>query len=412
MNKNDQAVLRGLAARWMELASLAVMAQRRRLWVALNGLHPERPMVLFETDFLENYIAESELQCTDPYLRDVERRMRWHLRHAEEVGDDVVVEPFFRLYWEVDWPDYGVPLLISHAVDVQGGQVAYVYEHPIKIPADVDRLTPRTWHVNRESTKRHYQQLCDAFGDILPVVLHGTGALHSGLTQDLFKLIGNDNLMAWVYDAPEALHRLMAYLRDDRITYYTWMEHEGLLGLNSTGWELVGSGSPGYTTELPHPDGEGRGRVRLRDLWVWMESQETTMISPRVFGEIFLPYMAEVCRLFGLVYYGCCEPVHDRWDLIRQAIPNVRGVSVSPWCNQYEIGQKLGRAYVYSRKPKAAPISGPAPDWDVLRADMEETLAAARDCNLEFIYRDVYRIGDRERLRTWTQMVRAHIGGE
>ena len=121
--------------------------------------------------------------------------------------------------------------------------------------------------------------------------------------------------------------------------------------------------------------------------------------------------MAEVCHLFGLVYYGCCEPVHDRWDLIRQAIPNVRGVSVSPWCNQYEIGQKLGRAYVYSRKPKAAPISGPAPDWDVLRADMEETLAAARDCNLEFIYRDVYRIGDRERLRTWTQMVRAHIGG-
>src|SRR6266545_2748084 len=89
MSNTDRATLRKLAARWMELASLPVMAERRRLWTALNDLHPERPMVLFETDFLENYVADSELECAEPYLRDVERRMRWHLRHAEEVGDDV-----------------------------------------------------------------------------------------------------------------------------------------------------------------------------------------------------------------------------------------------------------------------------------------------------------------------------------
>jgi hypothetical protein len=409
MDNTERTILRTLAARWMELANLPVMAERRRQWMALNDLHAERPMVLFETDFLENYVAEAELQCADPYLRDVERHMRWDVRHAEEVGDDMVVEPFYRLYWEIDWPDYGVPLHAEHATDGQGGQVAYVYEHPLRTPDDVTRLKPRTWHVDRHSTQRHFEQLADTFGDILPVVLHGSGALHSGLTQDLFKLIGNDNLMMWTFDAPQALHRVMAYLRDDRVAYYTWMEQEGLLGLNSTGWERVGSGSPGYTTALPQPGGDGR--VRLCDLWVWMESQETTMISPRMFGEFFLPYMADVCRCFGLVYYGCCEPVHDRWDLVSRAIPHVRAVSVSPWCNQAEIGRKLGRRYVYSRKPKAAPISGPAPDWDVLRADMEETLAAARDCNLEFIYRDVYRIGDRERLRKWTQMVRAQIGG-
>ena len=134
------------------------------------------------------------------------------------------------------------------------------------------------------------------------------------------------------------------------------------------------------------------------------------MISPKMFGEFFLPYMAEVCARFGLVYYGCCEPVHDRWDLIRNAIPNLRSVSVSPWCDQNDIAQKLGRDYVYSRKPKAWPISGNAPDWDLLRQDMQSTLDAARDCNLEFIYRDVYRIGDRERLGRWASMVKAAIG--
>ena len=135
------------------------------------------------------------------------------------------------------------------------------------------------------------------------------------------------------------------------------------------------------------------------------------MISPRMFGQFFLPYMADVSRQFGLIYYGCCEPVHDRWDKIIAAIPNVRAVSVSPWCDKRIIAEKLGRNVIFSRKPKPAPISGANPDWDVLREDVDETLAAARDCNLEIIFRDVYRInGDRPRLAKWAQMVRSRIG--
>ena len=244
MSDAERTLLRKLATRWMELANLPVMSERRRQWMALNDLLAERPMVLFETDFLENYVADAELQCSDPFLRDTERRLRWDIRHAEEIGDDMVVEPYLRMYWEISWTDYGVPLLAEHATDGQGGQVAYVYEHPLQTPQDVSRLRPRTWHVDRAGTQRHVDQLNDIFGDILPVVLHGTGALHSGLTQDLFKLIGNDNLMMWTFDAPEALHQVMAYLRDDRIAYYSWMEREGLLGLNSTGWERVGFRQP------------------------------------------------------------------------------------------------------------------------------------------------------------------------
>ena len=132
-----------------------------------------------------------------------------------------------------------------------------------------------------------------------------------------------------------------------------------------------------------------------------------------MFRRLFLPYMAEISRLFGLVYYGCCEPVHDRWDAIIQAIPNIRAVSISPWCNQEAIAEKLGRKVVFSRKPRPWPISGTNPDWDVLRQDMDETLQAGRDCNLEIIYRDVYRVhGDRARLRRWVELGRARVGGQ
>jgi hypothetical protein len=136
------------------------------------------------------------------------------------------------------------------------------------------------------------------------------------------------------------------------------------------------------------------------------------MISPAMFERLFLPDMAEVSRMFGLIYYGCCEPVHDRWDKISAAIPHVRGVSISPWCNMRLMAEKLGRERVFSRKPKPWPISGPAADFDALEKDLDDTLAAARDGCLEIIYRDVYRIdGDRPRLRKWVELVRSRIGG-
>ena len=409
IDSDDRELLRRLANRWMELAALPEMADRRRQWTALKDLHAERPMVLFETWTLENYVAEDEIICRDPILRGVERSMRMAIRQAEEIGDDYVVEPYYRIYWDIQGMDYGVPLEPEHAEDGLGGNTGYTYQHPIHTPQDLERLRPRTWQVEREKTLQRKDLLEECFGDILPIDLHGTGSLHSGLTGDLFKLLGNDNLLAWTYDQPEALQRAMAYLRDDRLAYYGWLESQGLLGYNHTGWELVGSGSPGYTHALPQTGGDGP--VRLRDLWVWMESQETTMISPRMFGEFFLPYMAEVCARFGLVYYGCCEPVHDRWERVIQAIPNIRAVSVSPWCDRRLIAEKLGRRVVFSRKPWAAPISGSRPDWDALRQDLDETLAAGRDCNLEIIYRDVYRIhGDRPRLRQWADMVRSRIG--
>jgi len=143
------------------------------------------------------------------------------------------------------------------------------------------------------------------------------------LTFEAFRLLGNANLLTWPYDQPEALHRLMAFLREDRVAWFDFLEREGLLGLNNN-WTFVGSGSPGFTTALPAAD--YAGKARLKDLWVGVESQETTSISPDQFAEFFLPYMADVCRPFGLAYYGCCEPVHDRWHHIIKAIPQVRGV--------------------------------------------------------------------------------------
>jgi hypothetical protein len=409
MSHTDRDILRSLAARWMELASLPIMTERAREWTALHDLRGARVMVLFESGTLEHYVEDSELQCTEPAHRGMEMQMRRTLRHVEEIGDDTVLEPYWTVGWQIRAEGYGIDYAMTRAADAEGGGQGYTYDHPIRTPDDLDRLHPRQWTVDRAATERERERVDALFGDLLPVVVKGHGCHLPGLTAEVFRLAGNDNLLMWPYDEPEAIHRLMRYLCDDRLAMYAWMEREGLLSLN-TDSRYVGSGSPGFTSALPAPG--SKEPALLSDLWAWIESQETTMVSPDMFAEFYLPYMAEIARRFGLVYYGCCEPIHDRWAQILARIDNIRAVSVSPWNDFRQVGAFLGDNYVYSRKPKPAPMTGVTPDWDALREDLDTTLDGARGCNLEIVFRDVYRISDRERLRQWVEMVRERSGAQ
>jgi hypothetical protein len=192
---------------------------------------------------------------------------------------------------------------------------------------------------------------------------------------------------------------------DDRIALFEYVEKEGLLALN-TDSQMAGPRMYGYVSDLPEPD--AAGEVTLKNLWGWAESQEAENISPDMYKEFVLPYLAKLSERFGLVYYGCCERVDDRLESIIDAIPNLRSVSISGWSDLAKAAEMLDGNYVYSRKPTPAYISGDNPNWDLLEKDMKETYAAAKDCNIEILYRDVYTIGgDRSRLRKWVDMTKS-----
>ena len=65
-----------------------------------------------------------------------------------------------------------------------------------------------------------------------------------------------------------------------------------------------------------------------------MDSQETSGLSPRMYAEIVFPYYREVMAQFGLVSYGCCEATHAIWEDCLSKVPNLRKVSISPWCDE------------------------------------------------------------------------------
>jgi hypothetical protein len=422
---SDRTAIRDLATQWMEWAADPVMEERKRAWRAVHDLKSQRPVILFETDWIDGFVRDEEFLCEDPLLRSVEKNMRIKLRQAEELGDDIVMEPYYRLGWRMVFSDYGVPVQI-HSAQRPQESIAYSFSFPIATPADVRKLKPRTVAVDRKESLRRKEILEDAIGDILPVKLGNydpfayefavgeygdlgfNGNFFFGLTWQVYRFIGNQGLLYWVYDAPDAIHELMSYMLEDRLRVFEFFEKEGLLALN-TDSQMAGPRMYGYVSDLP--DAGSDGPVTLKNLWGWAESQEAEPLSPRMYKEFVLPYLAKLSQRFGLVYYGCCERVDDRLEAIIEAIPNLRCVSVSGWSDLQKTAELLGRRYVYSRKPIPAHISGPSPHWDLLEKDLRDTYAAAKDSHIEILFRDVYTIdGDRSRLRRWVDMAKAIFG--
>ena len=418
-SSRDRQVIRELAARRAEIASLPVVAERRRQWRALHDLRPERPMILIDTATLRGYVTSRELICEQPVLRAVEAVMREDIRHFDEVGDDLVLEPYHRVGWSLEASPWGVDIPRAPS-EVAAGEIplGYVIRFPIRQPADVALLKPRTFAVDRELTLDRARLLEDTIGDLLPirvgnyddsVVDHGAerwaGNFFIGMTWQLYRLIGNDGLLSWVYDSPQAIHALMGYLASDRERMFSFLESEGLVVPNTDG-HMAGPRGPGYVSDLP--DAESPAPAGLPDLWCWAESQETALVSPAMFEEYFLPALARVSSRFGLVSYGCCEPVDDRLLMLMAAMPNLRSVSVTSSSDFEEVAGMLGRAYVFLRKPDPIPISGPSPQWDRAEVDLRRTLQAARDNVLELHLRDVYDVGgDRRRLARWVALARS-----
>ena len=258
VHQKERESLRALATRWMAHAADPIMAERRRQWRAIKDLRMEKPVILVETCMLSDYIGKDELVCQDPYLRGVEKMMFEMVRHADEIGDDIVIDPYLRIPWEVEVGDYGLPIEAHHAVSTDGSDVAYSFDFSLKTPADADKLHLRERRLDRELSHQRHDLLQDIFGDILPVRLGGydpfytdpgyrpwLGNLFGGLTMNLFKLCGNDRLLYWVYDEPETIRKIMKVIHDDRAEHFAWLESEGLLYCNTDTW-MPCPGSYGY----------------------------------------------------------------------------------------------------------------------------------------------------------------------
>lgn len=410
LTKHDKEILRELGKRKLEIANEPCMEEKKKLWYKHNSLKSERPMVILESGGVgKEFLDESSLKCEEKWARDIEFYLRSEILHYEKIGDDKVVDPFIRCNWKVDISDIGVKIDIERGVDIQGKTLGFKWNPPLKnLKNDFEKLKYQKFTVDREETFAWKSFLEEVFEGILPVVIRGSFWWSMGFTQIAIYLVGLDNFMLFMYDDPEGIHKLMRFLKENKLFLAKGLEKEGVLTLNNEN-DYIGSGSYGFTDELPQKDWKKEDIVRLKDLWALLESQETVGISPQMFEEFIAPYYREIAQYFGLIYYGCCEPTHSIWESIKK-INNLRSVSISPWCNQSFMAEMLGKNYIFSRKPPPSLLSTGFFDENAIREDIRKTLNVAKKCNIEFIMKDLHTVNNQpQRMSRWVQIVYEEI---
>ena len=407
MVSSDVAILRELAAKLRRLADSDVNRRRIELWYALDEGREHRPLILAETDGgLNMILPDWKPRCREPWAQGQEHGLVARIAHHEIIGDDSPIEPFVGVGWAIERGTFGVERHLTNP-DTSGTRGAYHIDAVVTLPEGLETLHHRPCRHDRDKTLAVLDTLGGIYDGLLGVRPRQNPWWTLGLTGEAIMLIGLENLMMYMYDQPDALHGLMALLRDDNIAFVQWLQREGLLTFNNQD-DYCGSGSRGYTRTLPQPDLPAGQPPRSRDLWTLLESQETVGVGPGQYGEFIFPYEAAIAREFGRVYYGCCEPVHTRWDVL-QHMPNLRRVSVSPWCDEPFMAAALGNTLVYSRKPNPSMVSTARFDDDAIRQDLRTTMTLTRrhGCSTEIVMKDVHTLhNEPDRLTRWVGLAR------
>ena len=407
----DIAILRELAMRYREVCDSSRNRELHRRWYRHDACAGERPLLLTETDGgIRMVLPELQYRCREPWAQGQEHAFLDALMHVEVIGDDFPLDPYVTLGWGITCSDYGVPFQQTDPTTDGMRGAAHIDPVLTDFPRELDKLRPRSFAVDREAMLERQQVLSEVYDGILSVRPRHNPWWTMGLTGIAIHFIGLEGLMVYMYEEPEGLHQLMAFLRDEQMALLDWMEREELLLLNNES-DYCGSGSRGYTHRLPQADWTPGQPVRTRDMWTLLESQETVGVGPDLYAEFIFPYENSIAERFGSVYYGCCEPVHTRWEVLKH-MAHLQRVSVSPWCDEAFMAEALGKDFVYSRKPNPTLISTEIFDEAAIRDDFRTTLTLtkAHGNTVEIIMKDVHTLnGDPTRLTRWVALGRAVV---
>lgn len=411
----DRNRVRALAAEYAELVNSDDMAARREKWRLSNRLLART--VPFQVEDNGSFFADltPQPECEDEFARGCEAHFLRCLTNLRLIPDDRVFPNTYWVSWHIGRTSVCPELEFHRVPDSTGRNLGYNTNEPLAdLEPGLEKLRPTEFSVNREATWQAAEQAEALFGDLLPVeIVNGYHSLAAGtdMAGQAVHLMGMDNFYMNMLDQPDNVHAFMTFLADDAERFANWMEAEGLLTLN--GREIdCGSGSCVYTDELPRREIAPGEQLLLSDTWGFIEAQEAIGLSPAMYAEFIHPYQRRVGDRYGLINYGCCEPVHHFWPTLQQ-FHNLRKVTVSPWCDVASISASAGKSVVLSRKPHPLKLCGPTFDAQDFEATIRETLTITRDNFLELIFRDTVPLNGsmQERVVEACGIIRRLIGG-
>lgn len=403
---DDVKVLRNLAFRYLEIANSSRNTENIKLHKAVIDLKQIRPVVLInELPWHEmNIDDELTLKCTDPYLQTVEWYFRTNIYKHKHMLADMIVSPFVPVHKIIHSTGNGISVDEQvMATDKENHIISHKYNDVLSTEDDLAKIHAPIVTYDEEETLERFNLIGDILDVIIPVKLIGVNVYGFAPWDDISRYRGVSNLLIDLVERPEFMHKIIRKFTNISLSYLNQLEALNLLD-NNTAFDL--HCTPIHTDDLPKKEINDKNTTR-KNIWGRGMAQIFGSVSKKMHDEFDISYMIETIGQCGLAYYGCCEPLDKKIDIVER-IPNLRKISITPWADVNIAAEAIGKKYVLSSKPNPASVAVPIIDKDNLHREIEGILNACRknQCSCDIVLKDISTCHGRpENIFEWEQVV-------
>lgn len=405
LSAHDNDILRRLGENQARIAALPIQKEKAELWRRLNDLEPVRPLVwINEVPWHEMDIDEElTLQTHDPWAQKIETELRRLIYQWNHFPADMVVSSFIACPLEIQSSGIGLNEDADIVLTDPDNDIISRHYHPqIVNPEDIEKIIMPVVTCDWGKTDENFSRMNIIFGDILPIHKVGKRGTWFAPWDDLVTWWGVEALMIDLIKRPDMVNTAISRLMDARLYELDQWDNLKLLSTNANNTR-IGSGGYGYISGMLSNDNDSEN-LHPQDMWGSATAQIFGSVSPKMHWEFALCHELRWLERWGFTYYGCCEPLDRKVDILRR-IPNLRKVSMSPWVDLDRAIYAIGNDYILSRKPSPAIMAEDTWRPEQARLDINEFLVKAKGCSIEIIMKDISTVRYQpERLWEWEKL--------
>lgn len=399
LSQKECQILRKLAKKYAECSENPAHEEKKKLWIALNDGHMQRPMVLIDQlPWNELEVDESLLcQVEHPYWQRFEKNLRRKIYMAHNIPSDLILYPYFLLPRRMNHTGFGINPIEDRKQSEGKSVSSHKYYNQFETMEDILKIQPPHLIYDREAEAEVQQQADEIFEGILPYHMVGE-TMHLGVWDWIAQWMGVEECYYALLDNPEMIHAMLCRIVDGLLSLIDEYNQFGLFD----GYSHICHCSCTLSERFPGQDADA-DRPKSQNSWAFGLAQLFTSASPQTTREFEVPYMSRIFEKFGAIYYGCCERLDDRLDIVSK-MPNIRKISCSPWSDRERFAANLPKHIIMSNKPNPALLADSIWDEDAVRKDIRRTIQAARENHvpLEMILKDVSTVCNQPfRVKRW-----------
>jgi len=402
--QKDFGILRSLAERYSEIAHLDIQQERIERYYKTISMDEVRPVVLVnEVPWGEIRDDELVCRCENGELRGLERQLRLSLYQWAHFQADYVIPPVFRVGKRIRSSGIGMHVQEDRmAGDTGTSIVSHRYKDQLNTEEELEKLQIPVITYDKEGTERAAELVSDVFSGLLPVEVVGT-TFGFSIWDYVYQLRGVEEFFMDFAVRPDFMHKTAEKFMEIGAATAKQYEELDLLEANL----LLLHCTPACARELPAADFSGK--VRLQDTWGRCAAQIFSEVSPQMHDEFDLAYSQKLFGDCGLLYYGCCEPLDLKIDILRKRFKNLRKVSITPWADPEVAARNIGSDYVLAAKPNPAFVNSPAFNPEPVEEEIRRFLDACQKygTTCEFVLKDISTIANNpNNLTQWCDTVK------